>query len=137
MNYSKILKNQIINDTIDLSSFDNKKLSEWLVSNFVNILCDQKIFVGHVTLSPKEDTIYRKLFSLNAKNDKSSYEMEFGIIRDIKFFEKPIETIDRLSILVLENDFYDMDILNKLKNLNYNLSKIQNKYTLIFWNISN
>ena len=53
MELSKLFKNQIIKDDIDLNVFNNKELGEWLVSNFVNILFDYKIFVSSVSLVPK------------------------------------------------------------------------------------
>ena len=133
MKFSKPFKNQLINNDLDLSSFDNKELVEWLISNFINILCDQQIFVSHVTHTPKEDASYKTLFALNAKNDNSSYKMEFGIIRNIKVVGKLQQHKNRLSILMLNYDFYDSDNLNMLKNKNYNLSKIQSRNTLIIW----
>ena len=133
MKFSKPFKNQLINNDLDLSSFDNKELVEWLISNFINILCDQKIFVSRVTLTPIKDASYKTLFALNAKNDNSSYEMEFGIIRNIKVVGKLQQHKNRLSILMLNDDFYDSDNLNMLKNKNYNLSKIQSRNTLIIW----
>ncbi len=133
MKFSKPFKNQLINNDLDLSSFDNKELIEWLISNFINILCDQKIFVSRVTLTPIKDASYKTLFALNAKNDNSSYEMEFGIISNIKVVGKLQQHKNRLSILMLNDDFYDSDNLNMLKNKNYNLSKIQSRNTLIIW----
>ena len=133
MKFSKPLKNQLINNDLDLSLFDSKELVEWLISNFINILCDQKIFVSHVTHTPIKDTSYKTLFILKAKNDDSSYEMEFGIIRNIKVVDKLQQHKNRLSILMLNDDFYDSDNLNMLKNKNYNLSKIQSRNTLIIW----
>ena len=133
MKFSKPLKNQLINNDLDLSLFDNKELVEWLISNFINILCDQKIFVSHVTHTPIKDTSYKTLFILKAKNDDSSYEMEFGIISNIKVVDKLQQHKNRLSILMLNDEFYDSDNLNMLKNKNYNLSKIQSRNTLIIW----
>ena len=83
--------------------------------------------------TPKEDASYKTLFALNAKNDNNSYEMEFGIIRNIKVVDKLQQHKNRLSILMLNDDFYDSDNLNMLKNKNYNLSKIQSRNTLIIW----
>ncbi len=133
MKFSKPLKNQLINNDLDLSLFDNKELVEWLISNFINILCDQKIFVSHVTHTPIKDTSYKTLFILKAKNDDSSYKMEFGIISNIKVVDKLQQHKNRLSILMLNDEFYDSDNLNMLKNKNYNLSKIQSRNTLIIW----
>tara|TARA_B100000768_G_C11274085_1_gene374924 strand:+ start:2429 stop:2830 length:402 start_codon:yes stop_codon:yes gene_type:complete len=133
MEFSKLFKNQIIKDDIDLNLFDNKELGEWLVSNFVNILCDYKIFVLSVSLIPKVADGYKSLFSLNAKNEKSSHNMEFGILKNHEFISEVNTSSNRLSILVLENDFSDYDILNKLKVKNYNLSKIKSINTLIVY----
>jgi hypothetical protein len=73
------------------------------------------------------------LFALKAKNDNSSYEMEFGIISNIKVVGKLQQQKNRLSILLLNDDFYDSDNLNMLKDKNYNLSRIQSRNTLIIW----
>jgi hypothetical protein len=73
------------------------------------------------------------LFALKAKNDNSSYEMEFGIISNIKVVGKLQQHKNRLSILMLNDDFYDSDNLNMLKDKNYNLSRIQSRNTLIIW----
>ncbi len=133
MELSKLFKNQIIKDDIDLNVFNNKELGEWLVSNFVNILFDYKIFVSSVSLVPKVADGYKTLFSLNAKNEKSSHHMEFGILKNYGFINEANTFSNRLSILYLENDFSDSDILNKLKDTSYNLSKIQSINTLIIY----
>ena len=39
-------KNQILQDNIDLSVLDEIDLKQGLVPNFVNTLCDQKLFIG-------------------------------------------------------------------------------------------
>ena len=59
--------------------------------------------------------------------------MEFGIISNIKVVDKLQQHKNRLSILMLNDEFYDSDNLNMLKNKNYNLSKIQSRNTLIIW----
>ena len=45
MDISLAMKNQILVDDIDLLHFTQNKLKQWLVSNFVNILCDHKIYI--------------------------------------------------------------------------------------------
>lgn len=133
MELSKLFKNQIIKDDIDLNVFNNKELGEWLVSNFVNILFDYKIFVSSVSLIPKVADGYKTLFSLNAKNEKSSQNMEFGILKNYEFINEANTFSNRLSILYLENDFSNSDFINKLKDTSYNLSKIQSINTLIIY----
>jgi hypothetical protein len=59
--------------------------------------------------------------------------MEFGIISNIKVLGKLQKHKNRLSILPLNDDFYDSDNLNMLIDKNYNLSKIQSRNTLIIW----
>ena len=65
LEYSRLLKNEIIKYDSDLFSYSLNELSEWLVSNFVNILSDQKIFVSSVNISPITEDGYKTLFSLH------------------------------------------------------------------------
>jgi hypothetical protein len=52
MNFPFHIKNQILQANIDLCALDETDLQQWLVSNFVNILCNQKLFIGSVTFNP-------------------------------------------------------------------------------------
>ena len=53
--------------------------------------------------------------------------MEFGIISNIKVVGKLQQHKNRLSILMLNDDFYDSDNLNMLKNYGYNIVKTLSK----------
>ena len=105
MEYLRLLKNEIIKYDSDLFSYSLNELSEWLVSNFVNILIDQKIFVSSVSISPISESGYKTLFSLKAKNEKSHYQMEFGLLENADGILNAMGFSNRLTILSLEIGF--------------------------------
>jgi len=65
MNIGSQLKNQIIQDNIDISTFNDKELLQWLLANFVNLLCDVKVFVSTVTAVPIADDLYSIFIGFN------------------------------------------------------------------------
>ena len=133
MEYSRLLKNEIIKYDSDLISYSLNELSEWLVSNFVNILSDQKIFVSSVNISPIIEDGYKTLLSIQAKNEKSHYQMEFGLLENADGILNAMEFSNRLTILSLEISFPIQEILHKLKETNFNFSKINGLNTLILY----
>lgn len=48
MNIPQQIIKQIINDEINLKSFNENELIQWLISNLINVLCDNKIFATTV-----------------------------------------------------------------------------------------
>ena len=133
LEYSRLLKNEIIKYDSDLFSYSLNELSEWLVSNFVNILSDQKIFVSSVNISPITEDGYKTLFSLQAKNEKSHYQMEFGLLENADGILNAMEFSNRLTLLSLEIGFPSQEILHKLKETNFNFSKINGVNALILY----
>ena len=133
LEYSKIKKNEIIKYDSDLIFYTLNELSEWLVSNFVNILSDQKIFVSSVNISPIIESGYKTLLSIKAKNEKSHYQMEFGLLESADGILNAMEFSNRLTILSLEMGFPSQEILYKLKETNFNFSKINGVNTLILY----
>lgn len=56
MNIPNQIIKQIINDEINLKSFNENELREWLISNLINVLCDNKIFATKVKSTPIKKT---------------------------------------------------------------------------------
>ena len=133
MDISLAMKNQILVDDIDLLQFTQNKQKQWLVSNFVNILCDHKIYIETVTITPKENIDSNLLYTLEASNENKTYLMEFG---ELKTQDIPTLTKGRLERLFIVNMNEDFDYVNLLKKANamrYNISVINNTQTLLLF----
>ena len=133
MDISLAMKNQILFDDIDLLQFTQNKQKQWLVSNFVNILCDHKIYIETVTITPKENIESNLLYTLEASNENKTYLMEFG---ELKTQDMPRLTKGKLERLFIVNMNEDLDYVNLLKKANamrYNVSVINNTQTLLLF----
>lgn len=133
MDISLAMKNQILFDDIDLLQFTKNKQKQWLVSNFVNILCDHKIYIETVTITPKENIDSNLLYTLEASNENKTYLMEFG---ELKTQDIPTLTKGKLERLFIVNMNEDLDYVNLLKKANamrYNISVINNTQTLLLF----
>ena len=133
MDISLAMKNQILFDDIDLLQFTQNKLKQWLVSNFVNILCDHKIYIETVTITPKENIESNLLYTLEASNENKTYLMEFGELKaqDIQRLTK-----GKLALLFIVNMNEDLDYVNLLKKANamrYNVSVINDTKTMLLF----
>ena len=64
MDITLAMKNQILFDNVDLFQFTQNKLKQWLISNFVNILCDHKIYIETVSITPKENRDSNLLYTI-------------------------------------------------------------------------
>ena len=100
MDISLAMKNQILFDDIDLLKFTQNKLKQWLVSNFVNILCDHKIYIETVSITPHENIDSNLLYTLEASNENKTYLMEFG---EVKTSDIPRLTKGKLERLFIVN----------------------------------
>ena len=80
MNLSKQIIKKIIQDNIDLDAYNHNDLRQWLVANFINVLCDNKIFVTKVKSTPIQDPLYKCLYELIAIFNSKEYMLEFGIL---------------------------------------------------------
>ncbi len=111
------LKNQIIQDDIDLSSFDVRDLRQWLVASYINQLCDSKIFIDQVTAVPVSDKLYSTLFKifhqssgdgLNSPENPvgaKKYEIEFGIVCLDELNTSSLSAVEnRLSLVFFSNN---------------------------------
>jgi len=133
MDISLAMKNQILFDDIDLLQFTQNKQKQWLVSNFVNILCDHKIYIETVTITPKENIESNLLYTLEASNENKTYLMEFG---ELKTQDMPRLTkgkLERLFIVNMNEDFDYVNLLKKANAMRYNISVINNTQTLLLF----
>ena len=133
MDISLAMKNQILFDDIDLLQFTQNKLKQWLVSNFVNILCDHKIYIETVSITPLENIDSNLLYTLEASNENKTYLMEFGELkaRDVPRLTKG--KLERLFIVNMNEDFDYVSLLKKANAMRYNVSVINNTQTLLLF----
>lgn len=140
------LKNQLIQDDIDLSSFDVRDLRQWLVASYINQLCDSKIFIDQVTAVPVSHQLYSTLFKifhqssadgLNGPDDTESaknYEIEFGIVRLDKLNPSSFSAVEnRLSLVFFFNNNQLNPIFESLNEIEYNIIKLGRSKVLILY----
>ena len=133
MDISLAMKNQILFDDIDLLQFTQNKQKQWLVSNFVNILCDHKIYIETVTITPRENIDSNLLYTLEASNENKTYLMEFG---ELKASDVPRLTkgkLERLFIVNMNEDFDYVNLLKKANAMRYNVSVINDTKTMLLF----
>ena len=136
MNFPFHLKNKIIQDNIDLCGFGEKDLQQWLVSNCVNILCDQKLFIGSVTLMPLKDTNYTFLCKIEAFGDKKVYDIEYGELSNLDFSKEEFianNKNNRLTLLNIDKMSDVLPFLECLESLDFILLKTKDRKTLIIF----
>ena len=133
MDISLAMKNQILFDDIDLLQFTQNKLKQWLVSNFVNILCDHKIYIETVSITPLENIDSNLLYTLEASNENKTYLMEFGELKasDVPRLKKG--KLERLFIVNMNDDFDYVSLLKRANAMRYNVSVINNTQTLLLF----
>ena len=132
MDISLAMKNQILFDDIDLLHFTQNKLKQWLVSNFVNILCDHKIYIETVSITPRENIDSNLLYTLEASNENKTYLMEFGEVKTSDIPRLTKGKLERLFIVNMNEDF-DLSLLKKANAMRYNMSVISNTQTLLLF----
>ncbi len=133
MDISLAMKNQILFDDIDLLQFTQNKLKQWLVSNFVNILCDHKIYIETVSITPRENIDSNLLYTLEASNENKTYLMEFGELKaqDIQRLTKG--KLARLFIVNMNEDLDYVNLLKKANAMRYNVSVINDTKTMLLF----
>ena len=132
MDISLAMKNQILFDDIDLLKFTQKKLTQWLMSNFVNILCDHKIYIETVSITPHKNIDSNLLYTIEASNENKTYLMEFGELKAINMPRLAKGKLERLFIVNMNEDF-DLSLLKKANAMRYNMSVISNTQTLLLF----
>jgi len=133
MDISLAMKNQILLDDIDLLQFTQNKLKQWLMSNFVNILCDHKIYIERVKITPHKNKDSNLLYTLEASNENETYLMEFGALKTSDLLRLTKGKPERLFIVNMNEDFDYLSILKKINAMRYNLSVINNSQTLLLF----
>jgi len=133
MDISLAMKNQILVDDIDLLHFTQNKLKQWLVSNFVNILCDHKIYIETVSITPHENIDSNLLYTLEASNENKTYLMEFGKLKASDVPRLTKGKLERLFIVNMNEDFDSVTLLKKANAMRYNVSVINNTQTLLLF----
>ena len=133
MDISLAMKNQILFDDIDLLQFTQNKQKQWLVSNFVNILCDHKIYIETVSITPRENIDSNLLYTLEASNENKSYLMEFGELKTQDIPRLTKGKLERLFIVNMNEDFDYVNLLKKANAMRYNISVINNTQTLLLF----
>lgn len=140
------LKNQIIQDDIDLSSFDVRDLRQWLVASYINQLCDSKIFIDQVTAVPVSDKLYSTLFKifhqssgdgLNSPENPvgaKKYEIEFGIVCLDELNTSSLSAVEnRLSLVFFSNNNQLNPIFESLNEIDYNIITLERSKVLIMY----
>lgn len=133
MDITLAMKNQILFDNVDLFQFTQNKLKQWLISNFVNILCDHKIYIETVSITPHENIDANLLYTIKASNEKENFVMEFGELKTSDIFNIEKSKLERLFIVNMRDHFDQLPILKKLNNIRYNLSTVNTTETLILY----
>ncbi|MDB2674816.1 hypothetical protein N9Y83_02545 [Flavobacteriaceae bacterium] len=127
------MKNQILFDNVDLLQLSKNKLKQWLMSNFVNILCDHKIYIETVSITPHENIDTNLLYTIKASNEKENFVMEFGELKTSDILNLQQNEFQQLFIVNMSNDYDQLSVLKKLNGIRYNLSVISNTKTLLLF----
>ena len=133
MDISLAMKNQILFDNIDLLQLSQNKLKQWLMSNFVNILCDHKIYIETVSITPHENIDTNLLYTIKASNEKENFVMEFGELKTSDILKLKQNEFQQLFIVNISDDYNQLSVLKKLNGIRYNLSFISNTKTLLLF----
>ena len=133
MDITLAMKNQILFDNVDLFQFTQNKLKQWLISNFVNILCDHKIYIETVSITPHENIDANLLYTIKASNEKENFVMEFGELKTSDIFNIKKSNLERLFIVNMRDHYDQLPMLKKLNNIRYNLSTVNTTETLILY----
>ena len=131
MDISLAMKNQILFDNVDLLQFTQKKLKQWLISYFVNILCEHKIYIETVSITPNENIDSNLLYTIKASNEKENFVMEFGELKTSDILNLKQNEFQQLFIVNIYDD--QLSVLKKLNGIRYNLSVISKTKTLLLF----
>ena len=117
MDISLAMKNQILFDDIDLLQLSQTKLKQWLLSNFVNILCDHKVYIETVSITPHKNIDSNLLHTIEASNGKENFVMEFGELKTSDIFNIEKSKLERLFIVNMRDHYDQLPMLKKLNNI--------------------
>ena len=133
MDLAKQIIKQIIQDDIDLDAYDQIDLRQWLVANFVNVLCDNKIFVTKVTSTPIKDPLYKCLYEIVAIFNKKKYSLEFGILhtKTMQVDELKKVEFERVSLAFYNRNSDISSIFPELDQLDFCITKLESSRVII------
>ena len=133
MNLTKQFINQIILDDIDLDAYDQIDLRQWLVANFINVLCDNKIFISNVTSTPIKDSSYRCLYEIKAIFNKKEFSLEFGILHTENMQVDALKKVEfeRVSLAFYNRNSDVSTIFLELDQLDFCITKLDSSRVII------
>ena len=133
MNLTKQFIKQIILDDIDLDAYDQIELRQWLVANFINVLCDNKIFVSNVTSTPIKDSSYRCLYEIKAIFNKKEFSLEFGILHTENMQVDALKKVEfeRVSLAFYNRNSDVSTIFLELDQLDFCITKLDSSRVII------
>ena len=133
MNLSKQIIKQIIQDNIDLGAYNHNDLRQWLVANFINVLCDNKIFVTKVKSTPIQDPLYKCLYELIAIFNSKEYMLEFGILHTETMQVDELKKVEfeRVSLAFYNRNSEISSIFPKLDQLDFCITKLDTSRVII------
>ena len=133
MNLTKQFIKQIILDDIDLDAYDQIELRQWLVANFINVLCDNKIFISNVTSTPIKDSSYRCLYEIKAIFNKKEFSLEFGILHTENMHVDALKKVEfeRVSLAFYNRNSDVSTIFLELDQLDFCITKLDSSRVII------
>lgn len=141
INFLKKFTHDLSDCNIDISISNKDNFIPWVVSNFVNILHDNKIFISSVDMNPEINSEFNKShfsFSVLAKSKNESYFLDLILLQELdsdefeKFYNSEKVCIVRLDSSMILEKLLIMPYLNKFNF--FNISKDNKKCLLIFSN---
>lgn len=133
MNLSKQIIKQIIQSNIDLVSYNHIDVRQWLVVNFVNLLCDNKIFVTTVKSTPIKDPLYKCLYEIVAIVNSKEYILEFGILHTetMQVDELKKVELERVSLAFYDRNLDVSSVFLDLDQFDFCITKLGSSRVII------
>ena len=133
MDLAKQIIKQIIQDDIALDAYNQNDLRQWLVANFINVLCDNKIFVTKVKSTPIQDPLYKCLYELIAIFNSKEYMLEFGILHTENMQVDELKKVEfqRVSLAFYNRNPDVSTIFLELDQLDFCITKLDSSRVII------
>ena len=133
MDLAKQIIKQIIQDDIDLDAYNQFELRQWLVANFINVLCDNKIFVTKVASTSLKDPLYKCLYEIVATFNKKEYRLEFGILytETMQVDELKKVEFERISLAFYNRNLDVSSVFFDLDQLDFCITKLESSRVII------
>ena len=133
MDLAKQLIKQIVQGDIDLGAYNQVDLSQWLISNVINVLCDNKIFVTKVNSIPIKNPSYKCLYGITAFLNNNEYSLEFGILHTefIQVDELKKVELERVSLAFYDRNSHISYIFPELDQLDFCITKLASSRVII------